>query len=490
MPTRRLITSAFVLVAILAAAPAMATVVEMLDITVRPVEETGTVRTIEVMAQLSPGYATPGFAMPLHVPGVRHLADSVRDVEMRDANGTLPFAESTDESSNQRRWTPNRRVTGPLSVTYRLTAQATSENGGPPFGMKPAGGGVAGSTMGLLMLPDDDTVRHTTLDVDLSGLPGGSVAASSAGAIPVVVDADSTSLRHIWILAGPARHYRSAGFESYVLGVPPPDAADFGPWAASAYHAINDAFTYLPDPPYRFLVRVLEGEAFATGTAEPGGALVTLGTQYVAGQDADYLHGLVFHEMTHQWVGQTREDDTWFSEGLTTYISTILPCKAGFARWESCAAQFSQNARFAYDSPAARWTVDRIRNTPFGNEMVRRVPYGRGMLYFAELDGALRKKSGGKRQLLDALRPLFTSRRGGQALTPAVFEEMLSREIGSDEVARFRSGVLDGSRVIVPDDVAFGGCMRRVVVHWVDGTMHQRAGHAWLSTGRCPVPSS
>lgn len=87
------------------------------------------------------------------------------------------------------------------------------------------------------------------------------------------------------------------------------------------------------------------------------------------------------------------------------------------------------------------------------------MPYGRGMMYFANLDAQIRAVSNGRRTLLTALRPLFEERRAGQPLTMQRWEGWLARERGPEAVASFRDTVLEGS-MIVPAPNAFGNQLR------------------------------
>jgi hypothetical protein len=96
--------------------------------------------------------------------------------------------------------------------------------------------------------------------------------------------------------------------------------------------------------------------------------------------------------------------------------------------------------------PARFWADTRIRT----------LPYDRGMLYFATVDHALRKKSGGRESLDTLVLALLARQKAGAALANADWEEQLVQHLGPQAVADFRA-FLDGA-VPLPASDAFGPC--------------------------------
>ncbi len=275
------------------------------------------------------------------------------------------------------------------------------------------------------------------------------------------------------MLAGPAvfRQPRTdSGFHAYVIGATPFDAAAEMDWAARAYDALAEAFGYLGRPPYTLMIRALDIPSFETGTARlnGGGALITVGNVFSSGYGVDELHSLLVHEMSHQWTGQlTSGVEPWFAEGFNVFAESTVPCRATIMPWAACAARINAQLGDFYRSEGRLWSLKQISEAGFAHESVRRVPYARGMLYFASIDAQLRLRSAGRRGLLDAMRPLFAARQAGARFEQRDWEAFVARELGAEAVNTFRAVVIDGSQNIsMPEDL-FGPQLRRVAYRWV-----------------------
>lgn len=442
-----------------------------LSLTIKPLSDDGRVVALEVREELCsvPAVGAPlRLRAPLAVFGVREIAGQVSGLSMMDAQGAVPLTVRDDDTSVDgpayRHWQAGRMTVPPVSLRYRIPVQQPGEMGGPPYGMKPAGNGVAGSGLGFLVLPENITSAATRVHWDLSALPPGSLGVITAGSGDTVVAGAPSEMQRQWMLAGPAQvldSTRTPGFHAYMLGRPPFDAAAAMDWADQSYAYLARALPYMGAPEYRLFFRALDVRSFSTGTADGPGALVTL-SNTVEGQDLDSIRNTIFHEMTHQWVGDFADHSaTWFSEGLTTYFSAVLPCEAGLATAQACTDSVNEYAGYYYTSAARNWSQQKI-NATVDNENVRRTPYGRGMMYFAQLNAQLLARSNGARDLRAALTPLFTARRQGNPLDQAAWETLLMQELGEEAVSQFRRSVIDGMIDIVPPPGAFGHCLERI----------------------------
>ncbi|WP_163958106.1 hypothetical protein [Sphingomonas insulae] len=404
---------------------------------------------------------------PVRFAGMVPVGSVVSDFTVADAGGraSTSTSEVATPAGPARRWTSDRDLNGDVIVRYRLPLTPFAQ-GGPPYGMKAAGLGVAGNSGSLLVLPEIQGLRRSTLHWDLSRMASGSSGVIAGGTDMLIVHGSPEALIDRWIMAGPLKAGQKRpgeSFNAFTLGAPPFDATAMMAWSRRVYTSLADTFGYLGKPRYLLAIRALDAPSFATGTASVanGASLITVGSPtYLPGQDVERVKGTIAHEMTHNWVGQFGDRPApWFNEGLTVYVSATLPCEVGLRQWSDCAGEIGKWAKDYYGSEARNWTMDRIEATPFACEDVRRVPYGRGMMYFANLDAQIRAASDGRRTLLTALRPLFEDRRAGQPLTMQGWEAWLKRERGPDAVASFRDTVLEGS-MIVPAPNAFGDRLR------------------------------
>lgn len=424
--------------------------------------------------------------VPLRFIGMIPFATKISDVVAHDAKGPLALtAQDTTlpDGTEVRRWRSERPVNGATSLRYKLTLE-TADTRGPPYGAMAGSLGVSGNTSAVIVIPDGVRGGRNTLAWDLSGMVAGSRGVMTGGEGAITTRGSPETLLDRWLMAGRLQNGQeraSNGFNAYTLGTPPFSVPATMISARSVYQALAEEFGYLGAPRYELLIRTLDQPSFVTGTAASagGGALITSGSlTYVRGQaDVDALN-IIAHEMGHQWVGQFEGGGSlWFAEGLNVYVTSTLPCEVGLQPWKDCSQQISNWAKAYYGSEGRDWSQDRIEGAPFAREDLRQVSYGRGMMYFANLDAAIRARSGGKQTLVRRLRPLFDSRRAGQPITIQRWEAWLRAEQGEDEVRRFRDTVLGGA-LIEPSAGAFGPNLEVAPSRYADGGT-SRAGYAW-----------
>jgi hypothetical protein len=465
-----------------------------LILTVKPVlGSDGTVAMLEVREEFA-GTTLDGAPLSLKAAlsaiTVQHIADSLIDLEVKDARGIVPLETSDDRpvtgyDSAFRHWRAKRPTISRVSVSYRIPITPAPEHG-PPLGMAAAGKGVAGCGIGFLLLPENTASNVTRIMWDLSSMPAGSVGVVTSGRGDTNVLGPPSEMFKQWVLAGPALSVnldRPSGFHAYLVGTPPFEGRQMLEFGDRSYSALGAWFRYLGLPDYNLLVRAINVPSFGTGAAGEGrgGSLINVGPVYWPGQDDAYFRSTIFHEMTHQWVGLIQGRASWFEEGLTVYVTATLPCEAHLSTPEECAHDLNRNLRNYYSSEARNWSQKQIDNAPFKNEAAREVPYARGALYFANLNSQLLAKSNGARGLKEALYPLFVARLDGKALSQEDFEEMLRHELGQKAVAEFRVAMIDGTEEIVPLSGAFGPCLERVSVtnELKDGRAAVR-GYEWV----------
>lgn len=443
------------------------------SVTIKPLTaQDGTVTGLAVTEQITRADTRRplSLVLPSALPAVPHNADAISELHVSDAHGdaALSIAEGAAvDGFDMRRWSTERPVGPQVTVRYRA-ALVPANSGGPPFGMKAAGLGVAGSSKSFVLLPEQLDGDASTLMWDLSELAPGSIGVASGGVGTVRVLGPATVMGDLWLLAGPAvvaQAQDDAVFNAYTIGQPPFDAAATMAWARRAYDVLATGFGYIDAPPrYDLLIRALPVASYETGTARlaGGSSLITVGNVFSPGQDLHSVQSTIFHEMGHQWVGQlTNAVEPWYAEGVNVFVQATLPCAAGLLPHAACANTINEWAQQYYASPARHWSLQRIDAAGFAQESIRRIPYARGMLYFASVDAALRARSAGKRGLLDALRPLYVARHAGKAFERSDIEALLRRELGDAEVTRFRQVVIDGTQLIVPPSNAFGPCLQR-----------------------------
>ncbi|MGZ6015856.1 MAG: M61 family metallopeptidase [Phenylobacterium sp.] len=443
------------------------------DAVFKPVREGGPEVTAIAVTETIHGLL-PGKPLTLSAPviyaGVPGIADRVKDLGVRDDKGAVPLTLSEDAKvpggfPYYRHWTAGRPTVGPVSVTFRSLVQSPETARGPPFGIRAVAGGVSGAGSGFLVFPEMGTA-DLRVRWDVSDLAAGSTGIGSWGEGETRWRDTPRSLTQAWIIAGPVSRFPASGskngFSAAWLGQAPFDAPAEMDWAARLYAYFGKSYRYLdPPPPYRVFMRFLPSGT-GGGTALPRSFMLSA----LAGPPkpgATAPHGTLAHEMTHQWVGGIAEPDginSWFSEGLTTYFSALIPKRGGFATLDDWSHEVARIAQSYYAYPARNWSAAKIAEAGFGDENIRHIPYSRSALYFADIDAGIRARSGGKRRLEDALQPIFRSREKGVRFDHTAWQAFLTRELGPDEAARWRRVILDGE-LLTPGDHAFGPCFER-----------------------------
>lgn len=442
------------------------------EATFKPLRDSEAVTAIEVRSVLRdvPADALPfSLAAPVVYAGVPGIADRVQDLVVSDAQGLVPLTASDDPPAPGgfpyfRHWKPERPVSYPVTISYRSLVQPAGSRQGPPFGIRPSGGGVSGAGSGFLVIPDNVKGGVSHVVWDLSGMPAGSAGIASFGEGAAEVKGPPARLMQAWYMAGPVGRYpansQDHGFSAAWLGSSPFDPAAEAAWSARLYTFIGEQLRYLdPAPPYRVFMRFLDTPPVGGGTALPNSFMLS---QASAPRDAQAKgpRRTLAHEMMHQWTGGIEAPQgvsSWFSEGLTTYLTAVVPKRGGFASVADFADEVKEIAEGYYGQPARTWSAERIAKAGFGDEGIRHVPYNRGALYFADLDARIRAKSRGKRRLEDALQPLFVAREQGQRFDHAAWKAFVVRELGPGADQEFEARILDGE-LFRPHPNAFGPC--------------------------------
>jgi M61 glycyl aminopeptidase len=454
--------------------------VPSLELVLHPiVNEQGKVFAIDVSERIDGVVPIDGSRLNLSAPityfAVTHVADRIVSLQANDADGQIPLKVQNDEpaaggSPFYRHWIAERAVRFPVLVTYSALVQPPGELNGPPFGIRPSGGGVSGSGGGFLMLPTNAGTTVSRVRWDLAAVPKGSIGISTFGEGNFILQGSPEQLNQGWVMAGPVHRFtppvREESLSAFWLGEPPFNASAEMSWMGRAYAYLARSFRYLkPLPHYRVFMRVLDTPPFGGGTALANSFMLSMGQDGPRGSAADRRETL-FHEMTHQWVGSIVDKQgghAWFAEGLTVYYTTVLPLRGGLVSTQDYADRLNIQAREYYESPARDWSAAKISEAGFADEKIRYTPYVRGALYFANLDWQIRQRSAGKRDLDAFLHPMFVSRHQGVPFDVPAWEAMLRRELGPEAVAEFHAELIDGTKTVVPASGAFGPCFKRVM---------------------------
>ena len=410
--------------------------------------------------QLAAG--APLLTLPVVIANTATIAETLTDLHARDGDGDVPLTARDDETKGvvwSRHWVAGRAVRGPVVVTYVAPVDNTppKRGSGPPYALRTEGQGVSGVGNTFILLPEEALPRRIALRWDLKALPKGSTATSSYGEGDVDLPVGPVDrLASTIFMAGPLHREPAAvsdgGFSSAWLGQPPFDPQPLMAWTNRLHGWMSGFFEDRSVPPYRVFLRYNPINA-GGGTALTRSFLTTYGKD----TQADSLKGTLSHEMTHTWTES--EAGQWYGEGIAVYYQARLPWRAGLISADEFLDDLNETAR-RYYSNALNATPDaQIAPRFWEDTRIRVLPYDRGGLYFAVLDGKIRRASGGKRSVDDLVREMNRRYAAGAPTTDAVWVELITRELGEDG-RKLHEAMIAGA-LMLPEAGDFGPCFTR-----------------------------
>ena len=252
---------------------------------------------------------------------------------------------------------------------------------------------------------------------------------------------------------------KPAGFSAAWLGEPPFDPRPLMVWAGKMHAWMSGFFEDAAEPPYRVILRYNPINA-GGGAAMTNSFLLTWGE---TAHDPEKLKGTLAHEMIHTWTTSSLGGQ-WYGEGIAVHYQGLLPLRAGMITPADFQDDLNATARRYYTN-ALNGTPDREIAARFWEDTrIRTLPYDRGALYFAVLDGRIRRASGGKRSLDDLIREMVRRRRAGEAITDATWLGLVTHELGQGG-ARLHAEMLAGG-LMLPQSGDFGPCFSRTTARF------------------------
>jgi predicted metalloprotease with PDZ domain len=440
----------------------------------------GEVAAIEVDSVIHGGLAEDAerlsLAAPIVFSGAYGIADRVKGLTVTDAGGAVELEVSDDEANAGgfpyfRHWIAQRDVEFPVRVQYRAEVEVDTPHRGPPFNIKPSKGGVSGAGFGFLVIPENSNAETSGLSWDLGGFATGASGLSSFGEGGIELDGPPSGLLPAWYMAGPVGRFPHTGdvegFSAAWLGDFPFNPAEEMALVAKGYAWLGAFFGYLSPPPrYRVFMRIVPYPIPRfSGTALGQSFMLSGPPNGLEESDGEPPRGTFFHEMIHMWVGQVEGPQgvtSWFSEGLTSYYTMVLPLQGGFETLVEYRESVERLPERYYTSPGLGMSAEAITEVGFTNNDIREMPYIRGNLYFADLNARIRTASGGERGLDDLVREIFDRREfdDGYTFDHDAWIAEISAELGAEAGAEFQARIIEGETFAAVSG-AFGPCFER-----------------------------
>mgnify|MGYP001232342753 CR=1 FL=1 len=454
------------------AASAFAQAPPALDLTLRPHQTAGQVDFVDVTLTLAAPNARPGenfLRLPMVFASVETARYEAKDIQVIDAQGAVPLIQKDDPIDKAnfmyfRRWQVGRPTSGDVTIRYKAPARAFRPKlgSGPPFDLRPEGGGLNGAGVTFLALPDTSKPFSLHLAWDLAAMPAGSRGAQSLGEGELRMTGPIDLLAHTYYMAGPIKSYPASSsggpFAIYWLGTPPFDVEAVASWTEKARAAIATFFGE-PEKPYRVFFR--KNPYPGTG----GAGLVNSFMSGFSDDPAPTVEGMrhhLAHEIVHNWPGSLSGPNgivAWYGEGLAEFYSATIPWRAGLITTDDFLTQVNERAQSYYGNPVNTAPASEIAAKFWTDTRVRKLPYDRGAFYMAMVDAQVRTKSGGKRRLDDLVKAMLARKAAGGSYDTEAWLELVTAELGPQAKTEFED-MMAGKLLTPPSDV-YGPCFRR-----------------------------
>ena len=177
------------------------------------------------------------------------------------------------------------------------------------------------------------------------------------------------------------------------------------------------------------------------------------------------LHSLISHEMVHALIKDLDDapgdEGDWYTEGTADYFAIVLPYKAGL--FDSCeyVRVINEEAAMYYTNRLRILPNQEISRTMWSRRDAWTVPYARGAMYFADLDGKLQQHHA-HISVLDLVNATSDRIRLGTPANNQTWKEVLASRVGQWAVSDW-SFMMQG-RLMLPAD-AFGDAVKGMPVN-------------------------
>jgi len=387
------------------------------------------------------------------IPGARYDGNALT---AHDDAGSLPLTLSQEPATVEgvyRCWSVARATKGDVVLTFKAPPRVvtSSTNNGPLFDLREENGGFEGAGVSFMVTPVAEGPYKVHLKWDLSDMPAGSKGVWSLGDGEVTAIVPSDVLSFSYYAAGPLKSLPvspDARLNVYWLNDPPFDAQALGQWVSRFYdytsHFFGDAKSsyrvFMRQNPYVGLGGTALAHSFMFGYYPP--AKPTLSS----------LRDLLSHEMTHTWpsLQGTHGDTAWYTEGTAEYYSLLFAYRAGLLTTDEYLQRINDRAAGYYTSPSRNMPMAAVAKLYWKDPTMQRDPYGRGFLYLAQTDAAIRAKSGGKHSLDDIVLELYRRSQRNEPYGVAQWLDLVGKELGPAEAKQAFDAMTSGQTLMIP----------------------------------------
>jgi hypothetical protein len=325
------------------------------------------------------------------------------------------------------KWTSTRAVKGDLTISYRLPLENVPPvAGGPPINLRIDGDGLSAEGIALVAQPNLKGPYRIALHWDLSAM-----ARARQGRVQLWrrrMSSCPPARPTAWPHRADGRHDQARRPRPVLGGLdrPPPfDPVPAMAWTAQLHSWMSKFFQDKTEPPYRVFMRLNPMNA-GGGAAYPHSFLITWGK----GVTGESIKSILGHEMTHTWTAN--DLGKWYDEGNAVFYQELLPWRAGLITTDQYLRRDQQDRQPLLHQPDDNTPEDQVVPRFWEDTRIRVLPYDRGAMYIAVLNGKIKRASGGKRSIDDLIKVMIARDHADQPITEAIWLDMLRAEIGED----------------------------------------------------------
>lgn len=374
---------------------------------------------------------------------------------LTDDLGEVPYhiADAPSRSSDMiyRGVYAERPLQGTLHWQYHLLPRVlpAGYRSSPYYDFRQEPYGLNSSGYFSLILPNSEEKLSVHWRWDMAGMPTKARAIWSYGEGPVDAELSAEDLRFSLYAVGVMQAMESADFGIYWF-----TPVDFA--MQPIFDKLNAIFTYMKhyfhdqDSTYHVFIRRDPFEHSGGGSACRY-AFIS-GYSATSGIDQQRWFDVLVHEITHTWptmVDDQRGEGTWFEEGCTEYYCATLPYRAGLLSADHTAASINEKTgRPYYHNVYRELSNMAIAKLQWQDRRAQPVPYGRGMVYLANVESELREANAG------SIDSIVMAHSYSDPLTPDLWRDFVKERLGDAGVAEFEA--MCAGKLVVPRPGLFG----------------------------------
>lgn len=437
-----------------------------IDVVLQPIFDNDAIPSLLVTMSLSSPNLSAGdvlLQMPIVLVGTPTAAYSAGAIFATDDIGALKLTASDGESNSSgtyREYSVDRKTIGPITLQYRSPTRVVGPKtrNGPLFDWRSEGGGMIGAGVYFFAVPPGEVKHNISLSWNLPlGMRG--ISSRGEGRHSWVDQPDS--LAFSFYAVGPVQSVPQDGLGNFVfywLSPPPFDPAEVGTNAEILFQFMA-AFFGESGRAYRIFTR---------SNPYPSGGGTALARSFMFGygnkgkSSAEDNHMLVAHEMAHTWPKMKGDHalTAWYTEGAAEFYSVLLSLRAGTIDKERFLSLINRKSESYYTGPYRDLSNAKAGKIFWKDWRAQRLPYERGFLYLASLNGQIREASRGQRSVDALVLEVLRRQRAGEPFGLADWRKLVVAELGKSAGQDFDD--MTAGKPIAPPKKAFAPCYKLV----------------------------